>query len=353
MCGIAGFSLSPKSKINARKLSNSLLSELDVRGNQASGFAFQTGNSQGYFKKATSGASLPLKSMPRSTRVAILHTRYATHGTINNMANNHPVQSPDSTIDLVHNGVIYNHDLVRTELDYKLPEVDSSVIPAILQKYDRDFDKLSMLDGDAAIAWLDSNDMGVMRVARINHSPLFISQLKDGSFVWASTESILLRALGKAGLRATYAESVPERTLLTIRDGMLSAVEALPETDPAFVDKSWYGSYGAYRNMTSGGHSSTPSSVYDLDDWGDEEGYPSCSNTEPKYVKYQSAWGEVLRPTKWYDFPSVSGLVSNEYGEYFDTEVGCYIGTYEELIEMGFIGEGWTSDFFEKAPNEA
>lgn len=349
MCGIAGFSLSTKSRINVRKLSNALLSELDIRGNQASGFAFQTRTSQGSFKKATSGASLPLKTMPRSTRYAILHTRYATHGSINDMSNNHPVASPDKSIQLVHNGVIYNHDIVRGALDFKLPEVDSSVIPAIIQQYDRDYDKFNMLDGDAAIAWLDKSDLGVMRVARISHSPLFISQLKDGSFVWASTQDILLQALRKCGLKSTYAESVPERTLLTIRDGMLAGVEALPETDPEFMDTRWVGAYGNYRNMTSGGHSST------VDDWFDTDPKVSAgSRLEPKYVKYQSAWGEVALPEEIgnYDFPVVDGLWVNAYGEYFDIEEGQYIGQYEDLVDMGYIGEGWTTDFFSKRPIE-
>lgn len=351
MCGIAGFSLSTKSRINVRKLSNSLLSELDIRGNQAAGFAYQTRTQQGSFKQATSGASLSLKSMPRSTRSAILHTRYATHGSINDPRNNHPIPSPDKSIQLVHNGVIYNHDLVRSHLDFKLPEVDSSVIPAILQQFDRDFNKLSMLDGDAAIAWLDKSDLGVMRVARVNHSPLFISQLKDGSFVWASTQEILTRALRKSGLKPVYAESVPERTLLVIRDGMLSTVEALPETDPEFVDYSWVGSYKSYRNMTSGGHGSVSS--YE-DDWYDyDPKATNGSNTQPKYVKYQSAWGEVTLPEETEEeFPVVNGLWVNEYGEYFDLEEGHYIGHYEDLVEMGFIGQGWTTDLFSIRPVE-
>lgn len=342
MCGIAGFSLSTKSRINVRKLSNSLLSELDARGNQAAGFAYQTRTQQGSFKRPTSGASLSLKSMPRSTRSAILHTRYATHGSINDPSNNHPIPSPDKSIQLVHNGVIYNHDLVRSHLDYKLPEVDSSVIPAILQQFDRDFNKLNMLDGDAAIAWLDKSDLGVMRVARVSHSPLFISQLKDGSFVWASTQEILTRALRKSGLKPTYAESVPERTLLVIRDGMLSTVEALPETDPEFIDHSWVGSYKSYRNMTSGGYSDT------VDDWFDYDPKVSGgSNVEPKYVKYQSAWGEVTLPeSDDLVYPMVNGLACNEYGEYFDIEDGQYIGHYEDLVDMGFIGNGWTTDMF-------
>jgi len=39
MCGIGGFSLVEGSRVNARKLSHALLSGLEKRGNQASGYA--------------------------------------------------------------------------------------------------------------------------------------------------------------------------------------------------------------------------------------------------------------------------------------------------------------------------
>ncbi len=329
MCGIGGFSLSNTSKLNPRKLSNALLTEMDIRGNQASGYAYQSRKASGFFKNAVAGAKLNLKGMPRSAQNVILHTRYATHGAIGNMANNHPVQSPDKSISLVHNGVIYNHDLVRTELDANLPEVDTSVIPAILEQYDRNTDKLSMLDGDASVAWLDENDLGTLKVARISHSPLFIAQLKDGSFVFASTEPILRNALKRVGVKAEFLTEVQERKLLTVRAGRLDGFESLPETDPKFQDFAWY-SRGSYRNMTSGGHGI---------------GVGGSSNVTPSVVRYASAFGDVEVPSSWeqagdestcYDFVQVEGLSVNVYGEYFDLQ-GFYIGTEEDLFRMGYI----------------
>lgn len=347
MCGIAGFSLSQNSRINPRSLSNALLSELDIRGNQASGFAFRSPSTQGNFKKATSGASLPLRSMSRKTTDAILHTRYATHGSINVPANNHPVQSPDGSIDLIHNGVIYNHNLIRAEIDKlgKLPEVDTSVVPAILQEYDRDFDKLNMIDGDAAVAWLDRKDSDTLWVARISHSPLFIAQLEDDSFVFASTESIMLRALDKVELTAVYCEPVPERTLLGIRKGRLDIVQAIPELDKRFEDNSW-SNYSSYRSMTAGGNTKSINSQYDIyyDDEHDMDFAETCtvsgSNLTPKYVAVQSAWGDILVPQSWNaepDYPIIAGLVVNEYGEYFDEDNGMFVGDVDDMLDDGFI----------------
>jgi len=353
MCGIGGFSLSTKSNINPRSLSNALLSELDIRGNQASGYAFRSPTSQGVFKKAVAGAQLPMKSMSRKTTDAILHTRFATHGSIKVSANNHPVQSPDKSIDLVHNGVIYNHELVRTEIDKlnKLPEVDTSVVPAILQEYNRDFDKLNMIDGDAAVAWLDRKDSDTLWVARISHSPLFIAQLEDGSFVFASTESILLNALDKLEVTPVYCEPVPERTLIGIRKGRMDIVQAIPELDKRFEDSSWY-SYGKYRNMTSGGHNTIGNSpsYSQIDSWdSDYENTVTNSGSDltPKYVAVQSAWGDILVPQEWYgtsEYPNIDGFMVNEYGEYFDSKDGSFVGDFDDMADAGFFNQSLIYD---------
>lgn len=323
MCGIGGFSLSSNSKINARKLSNALLTELDIRGDQASGYAYQLGKEQGVFKKDTAGARLNLKGMARDAQNVILHTRYATHGSIRDMANNHPIQSPDSTIDLVHNGVIYNHDLLRKEIEFKLPEVDTSVIPALLQQYGRNTDKFSMLDGDAAVAWLDRKNRDQLSLARISHSPVAICQLKDGSFVFASTESILRKALDRLNLKITFFQMLPERTMLVVKAGRIVTSEQLPELDPAYADTR-FTNYSSYRNMTSGGHGAVTQST--------------GSRVVP------SLWGDIVIPDAWYEdnpndeFPYIAGLTSNEYGEYFDRQ-GYYVGTVDDLWEMGLISE--------------
>lgn len=251
MCGIAGFSLSKNSKINSKKLANALLCGIESRGNQASGYAWQDGVSSGMYKSNVRGSSLSLKGMPRNADTVILHTRYATHGSVKVMANNHPVTSPDNNIALVHNGVIYNHQRVRTELGYTLPEVDTSVIPAILQKHG--VDRLDMLDGDASIAWLDERENGTLRVGRFSHSPLFVAQVRDGSLVFASTETILLAALKRIRADVVYLHNVPEKVLYTVRQGRIDGSDIMPETSPEFEEKLSYSSYGKYRGMTSGG----------------------------------------------------------------------------------------------------
>jgi len=329
MCSIAGFSLSNNSRILPRKLAHALLVEMDVRGNQASGFAWQSPMGSGLFKNDVAGAQLSLKGMPRDAGVAVLHTRYATHGSIKVMANNHPVLSPDQQIALVHNGVIYNHNTVRSYIDAKLPDVDSSVIPALLSQYPNDLSKLEMLDGDASVAWLDEAERQTLKVGRISHSPLCVAQLKDGSFVFASTESILMSALKSIGLKAVYIENVPERTLLTVRGGRLDQVEVLPEQNAKYEEKIDYSS-SYYRNLTS----------------GNKSGY-STNATGGRYVA--SDLGDVFIPEDWYDeendgslpsyldeFPELPDYSVNEFGEYFDKD-NQFMGSFDDLVEMGYL----------------
>jgi predicted glutamine amidotransferase len=346
MCSIAGYSLSENSRIQPRKLAKALLREMDVRGNQASGYAWQSSTGSGIFKRDVAGASLSMKPMSRGTRVAVLHTRYATHGSIKDNANNHPVLSPDKTVALVHNGVIYNHDIVRGEIPHRLPEVDSSVIPALLQTFERNTDSFDKLDGDASVAWLDDNDRLTLKVARITHSPLCIAILKDGSFVFASTESMLLIALEEMGLQAIYTEVISEKTLLTIENGSLVNVETLPEIDPKYIQKFGY-NYAGFRSMTSGGHSKPDT---DLDDWfcqmpnvnqpsdyygEDLEGY-YASESDPSL--------SYLNDPQVYGYPRVVDYFCNEHGEYFD-EYGTYMGSVDDFAEMGYLSSSQLDDF--------
>lgn len=306
MCGIAGFSLTPQSKVNARKLTQALMCQIEKRGNQASGYAWQHGKESGIYKKDVTGSKLSTWNMPRKTKTAILHTRMATHGTIRDMANNHPVTSPNGNIALVHNGVIYNHDRVRKELPYNLPEVDTSVIPAILQKYGKE--RFDMLDGDAAIAWLDEKTPGALNVARVSHSPLWVANLtKDGSFVFASTELLLCTALDSLGLDYEWVMEVPEYTQYTVINGIITDFNSLPATSPEFEDKLVYNpSY--YRGITSGGRS-----------WNQWE--------EPLYQTDEELELEDVR--NFNDYKAYFHQVGDEY---FDEE-GIYMGTEETLME--------------------
>jgi len=296
MCGIGGFSLSKDSNIHPRQLANALLTCLEDRGGMASGFAYQDEDKNGYFKAPVGGSQLSLKLMPKDTRNAIVHTRLATHGSIQDNRNNHPVISPGGNVALVHNGVIYNHESVRMKLDSPIEfEVDTAVIPALIESDDT-LNRLTELDGDAAIAWFDSRTRGTLNIARLEHSPLVIAQVEDGSLIFASTEELLWRVLIQLELMPTYMETAKEYEYYQVRNGVISVWQEL--TRPTHSTRAW--DYSYYRKQTAGGKSDSRSeSIYGYDGYdGYDEwfgGYPlDLDDEEDEWLMYNGVPSKVI-----------------------------------------------------------
>jgi predicted glutamine amidotransferase len=241
----------------------------------ASGFAYQDENTKGYFKDAVAGSQLSLKTMPRTTKNVIVHTRLATHGSVNDNRNNHPVISPEREIALVHNGVIYNHQEVRASLPKIDFEVDTAVIPALIES-DPTLKRLTELDGDAAIAWFDVKRKDTLNIARLEHSPLVMAQVEDGSLIFASTEALLWRTLIQLDLTPTYMETAKEYNYFQVRQGVIAGWEEL--TKPEHTTRGY--NYSYYRGQTAGGKH-TGDRWYDYDNYIDYDDYAIYGGGSP------------------------------------------------------------------------
>lgn len=338
MCGIGGFSLAPRSKINARKLSKALMCQLEQRGNQASGYAWSIGRRMGMYKKDVAGSKLRLNKMPKDAQNVILHTRLATHGSVLVSENNHPVLSPNQDIMLVHNGVIWNHKMVKKEIGGYLPEVDTAVIPALLEREGKE--GLAKIDGDAAIAWLDDRNAGKLHVARIEQSPLIICQVEDGSFIFASTETILDDALKTLGIKPEWKYIMPERKSVTVIGGTIVEWETLPELLPEYEEFIPAYQTNTYRSMALG----KQTYEYDTHFTSDEE--------YSRYTEdYVLGWNLVNGVWEWYDGEKVTHIdYSDDYSEEEETEYVDYdmferddwIKTFAEFKEKYYDEEyGW------------
>ncbi|AOJ72861.1 MULTISPECIES: glutamine--fructose-6-phosphate transaminase (isomerizing) [Burkholderia] len=122
----------------------------------------------------------------------IAHTRWATHGAPAT-CNAHPIFSRDH-IALVHNGIIENHEALRTQLSEQLYEFDGQtdtevVAHLIHSKYRGDLlsavrDATSQLRGAYAIAVFSKTEPNRLIGARVG-SPLVVG-LKDGECFLAS-----------------------------------------------------------------------------------------------------------------------------------------------------------------------
>lgn len=113
MCGIVG----AVSKRNITSIITSCLKRLEYRGYDSAGFAIIDEQNSLKCVRVVGKMDLLLKELKNFSsqgNIGIAHTRWATHG-IPTKANAHPHLS-HSTIALVHNGIIENHEKLRSKL---------------------------------------------------------------------------------------------------------------------------------------------------------------------------------------------------------------------------------------------
>lgn len=260
MCGIAAFSVPSGTNVNARLLAHHLLTQIENRGNHASGFAWYTEDGRfGVYKQPMPGSQLPLAELPRNAKTVILHTRYATQGDRMDNRNNHPVLSTDNQIALVHNGVISNDYRLRGPLGITSEEhgeVDSLVIPSMIAQHG--VKGLSGLSGYAAIAWLDKAENGLLNIAKLKSSPVAYTHLRNGTFVMASQSSLLELALLNIDAEYGGVFDLPEGRMLKVDGGFIIDHERAPSMS---YD---YQAYNRHSNATSGGHGKTDRTVSTL-----------------------------------------------------------------------------------------
>lgn len=234
MCGIGGFSFSENAEhVNAKRVARAMLLDIEVRGRDATGFAFMDPTGAFQIHKAPLTATDFVRRrlcIPRNARTAILHTRAATQGSELVNDNNHPI--PQGHLVGVHNGIIWNDHTLWGDLvgaDRRRAEVDSEVIFAGLAFGKQDsgadvLDVLKTIEGPAAVAWLDQEHPDRLMLARAATNPLIIGQTADGSLLFASREEAVIAGAEAAGLTLTHIRETDEGNLLTVEHGYVDEV---------------------------------------------------------------------------------------------------------------------------------
>ena len=236
MCGIAGLSLAPEERTFPTRVAAAMLREIEHRGRDATGAAWVQPQTLGvFFAKAPVPAHrfIPTLNLEGS-RTAILHTRWGTKGSNKVEENNHPIVVPG--IVGVHNGVIRNDDDIFKALGSptRFGEVDSEAIFAALAADVPQTapERLSVLRGSAAVAWLTVDDEGlsdrVLHLARVTSSPLWIGQTKKGSTLFGSTRRTIEAGAHEMKTRLVFEHEVEEGTYFRIRRGVIIEWSAIP-----------------------------------------------------------------------------------------------------------------------------
>ncbi|TXI20773.1 MAG: glutamine--fructose-6-phosphate transaminase (isomerizing) [Nitrosomonas sp.] len=181
------------------------LSRLEYRGYDSAGLVVVN---DGLHRIRTTGRVSALGKLVAQQKAyglaGIAHTRWATHGEPSER-NAHPHLSGErSRIAVVHNGIIENHEAIRTDLRKKgfefTSDTDTEVIAHLIaSKLEKEKDlfkavclSIAELQGAYAIAVMEEAHPDHIVVAR-NGAPLLIGIGKDGNFV-ASDSSALLQA---------------------------------------------------------------------------------------------------------------------------------------------------------------
>jgi Glucosamine 6-phosphate synthetase, contains amidotransferase and phosphosugar isomerase domains len=125
MCGIVGY----VGRAHATPILLDGLRRLEYRGYDSAGIAVVDAGQLDTRKCAGRIAALEklVKKQPVSGSLGISHTRWATHGKVND-ENAHPHFDASGKLALVHNGVIENYQALKDELD---PSGDTNFAPTL------------------------------------------------------------------------------------------------------------------------------------------------------------------------------------------------------------------------------
>src|SRR4051794_37825739 len=195
MCGIAGYSLRSRSKIDRTLAAQALLAAIAERGADAVGYAYRAPrDAYATVVKQRTPASQLLErvSVADGANQLLVHVRDYTKGHPSIAANNHPVRH--GPVIGIHNGIITNDDELLAPHSCARCEprmtVDSEAIFALAAHSHNDAHALEDLDGSFATAWLDERVTGTLFVARGAGRPLWLGSGKHEIF-FASTRGAL------------------------------------------------------------------------------------------------------------------------------------------------------------------
>ena len=197
MCGIVGYIGHQDSKEVLLKG----LEKLEYRGYDSAGIAVINESGVQVFKEKGRIADLRnIVDYDLLANTGIGHTRWATHGKPS-QSNAHPHKSTSGRFTLVHNGVIENYEILKSEYLMDIPLVSDTDTEVIVQLMELFVNKglaveeafcqtLQLLKGSYAIAMLDEQNTNVIYVAK-NKSPLLVGVGEDFNVVASDAMAML------------------------------------------------------------------------------------------------------------------------------------------------------------------
>jgi glutamine---fructose-6-phosphate transaminase (isomerizing) len=225
LCGIAGYSLAPDSRVQRTVAARALLAGIAERGADAVGYAHRGAGAGVTVHKQRSGATALLEriSVPADATQLLVHVRDYTKGHPSLAANNHPIRH--GAVVGVHNGIIGNDDELFTRHGITRAEpgmtVDSEIIFALAQRSrGRTAEAMQQLYGSMAAAWLDEGRRELV-LTRGMGRPLWLAEGKHELF-FASTRLALELVESYTGVKLRKSH-LAEGTVVAVEYGSLVA----------------------------------------------------------------------------------------------------------------------------------
>ena len=187
MCGIVGYI----GKSRSLKSIVQVLKKLEYRGYDSSGVLAMLENEKYCMVKKIGNISNLENAVPDSEcKVAIAHTRWATHGKPTE-ENAHPHSSCNGVWSVVHNGIIENYLEIKSKLSvYPKSQTDTAVVAELLAERKTEnicdfIETMQMLSGSYAIVAINKNHKNSLFLAK-NKSPLYVSSDSNENMLVAS-----------------------------------------------------------------------------------------------------------------------------------------------------------------------
>lgn len=207
MCALFGW-LDYKGIVSCKllkKLTQALANAAEERGTDASGISYIHDGNVVIYKRPKPAHKIRFAA-PDDTRAMMGHTRMTTQGNEQYNYNNHPfLGHADISFALAHNGVLYNDKSLRREkqLPETFIETDSYIAVQLIEQQKKlDFSSLQSMaesvQGNFTFTVLDTeNSLYIIK----GNNPMCLLHFSDlGLYIYASTESILAKALKKINL---------------------------------------------------------------------------------------------------------------------------------------------------------
>ena len=197
-----------------RKLTQALANAAEERGTDAAGISYVRNGEVVIYKRPKPAHKLHFNP-PEGTAAVMGHTRMTTQGNEKYNYNNHPFAgfAGETSFAFAHNGVLWNDKELRK--DKLIPdthiETDSYAACQLIEQQNKlDFDSLKYMaetvEGNFTFSVLDENNS--LYIVKGSNPMCLLHFPVLGLYVYASTESIMKKAMKQIGLNRFAMERV-------------------------------------------------------------------------------------------------------------------------------------------------